>query len=188
VHFKSVLCYYRNSWFCLLGSEHTGARAVSEPSHSRKNGLGRLIGHISNYRFAARNPSARAESGRARLTTVAARTRGDWTCDSGDNGARRAAWGSERGGPRGKRSEAGSGGVGARRAAGGEGKLPKLGDFRQRSLWSLLYCVWTKREEQLPKLGDFRQRDYSPDVLSCPSHADSVSTVQHSSASILTLR
>jgi hypothetical protein len=61
----------RNSWFCFLRAEHVGERAVSEPSLGQRNGLGRPIGHIGNYRFAARNPRARADSGRARLTTVA---------------------------------------------------------------------------------------------------------------------
>ena len=62
----------RNSWFCSLRAAHVGERAVSEPSLGQRNGLGRPIGHIGNYQFAARNPRARAESGRARLTTVAA--------------------------------------------------------------------------------------------------------------------
>ena len=67
-------------------AEHVGERAASEPSLGRRNGLGRPIGHIGNYRFAARNPRARADSGRARLTTVAARTTGEWT---GRTGGRR---------------------------------------------------------------------------------------------------
>ena len=45
-----------------------------------------------------------------------------------------------------------------------------------------------QRRGAITELGEFRRKDHSPDVLSCPSHADSVSTSPPTSSSSVALR